>query len=215
MTSIALTALKILDLLEKEYPNYHTLLTFHNPFELLIAVILSAQTTDDQVNRVTPQLFEKYPTPQTLSTAKQNDVEKLIFTTGFYKNKTKNIIHTAKKLVEKYNSEVPDNMESLTDLPGVGRKTAGVVLFHVYNLPAIIVDTHFGRLCRRLGWTEQKDPTKVEIEIKTLLPESRWGITSMIVNYHGRRVCKSRNPECQRCVLYHLCPNKDNANQIK
>lgn len=206
---------EIITLLEKEYPHHRTLLSFNNAFELLISVILSAQTTDEQVNRVTPQLFTQYPTPQDLAHANRNEVEKIIFTTGFYKNKTTHIIGAAKKLVEHHNSEIPNSMELLTTLPGVGRKTAGVVLFHIYNIPAIIVDTHFGRLCRRLEWTNHKDPKKVEIAIKTLLPETQWGLASMVVNFHGRNICKSKDPECTHCVLYKLCPNRDNASYIK
>lgn len=208
-------ALKALSLLEKEYPNYQTLLQYKNPFELLLAVIMSAQTTDEQVNSVTPQLFKKYPDALSLSRAAQSDVEQLIFKTGFYKNKAKNIIATSKVLIEKYNGEVPSTMDELTSLPGVGRKTAGVVLFHIYDLPAIIVDTHFGRLCRRLAWTSENDPTKVEFAIRELLPENKWGIASMVVNFHGRRVCKSRQPLCAQCCLYALCPNRDDASTIK
>lgn len=208
-------ALHDLERLESEYPNYQTLLYFNNAFELLIAVILSAQTTDEQVNGVTPALFQNYPSPEALSTASISDIERIVFTTGFYKNKTKNIIGTAKALVEKYKSTVPSDMETLTSLPGVGRKTAGVVLFHIFDIPAIIVDTHFGRLCRRLAWTEETDPKKVEDDIAVLLPREKWGIASMVVNYHGRRVCKSRLPECERCVLYGTCPHRDNAKDIK
>lgn len=208
-------ALYDLSRLEQEYPDYQTLLYFNNAFELLIAVILSAQTTDEQVNRVTTTLFQNYPSPEALSTAAQKDIEQIVFTTGFYKNKAKNIIAAAKGLVENYKSIVPSDMDALTSLAGVGRKTAGVVLFHIFNIPAIIVDTHFGRLCRRLGWTDETDPKKVEYAISTLLPKEKWGIASMVVNYHGRRVCKSRLPECERCVVYATCPHRDNAKDIK
>lgn len=205
----------ILTILEKEYPNYQTLLTFHNAYELLIAVILSAQTTDEQVNRVTPALFAQYPTPDALAHAPQQDVEQCIFTTGFYKNKAKNIIGAAKHVVSRFSGKVPDTMEQLTTLPGVGRKTAGVVLYHIFGKPAIIVDTHFGRLCRRLGLTTHTDPHKVETALQDLLPHKYWSMASMVVNFHGRRVCKSRIPECHRCALYDLCPNHDNAHHIK
>lgn len=209
------TAKKVLALLDREYPDHKTLLLYNNPFELLIAVILSAQTTDEQVNRVLPDLFARYPTATELAQAKQKDVEVVVHATGFYKNKTKNIIACAQKLLSDFKGQVPTSMEELTSLPGVGRKTAGVVLYHVHQLPAIIVDTHFGRVCRRLGFTAEMDPTKLEYIVSEIIPKQDWGLASMVVNFHGRRVCKSRAPECERCVVSSLCQNKGNAAAIK
>ncbi len=206
---------KVLALLDAEYPNHTTLLQYSNAFELLIAVILSAQTTDEQVNRVLPHLFAEYPNAESLSHARQSSVETLVHATGFYKNKARNIIACAKKLVNDFNSCVPDTIEALITLPGVGRKTAGVVLYHIYSLPAIIVDTHFGRVCRRLGLTDETDPTKVEFVLRDITAEEQWGMASMVVNFHGRRVCKSRQPECERCVLESLCEHCGNAAHIK
>ena len=190
-----------------EYPETKTLLTHRNRFELLIAVILSAQTTDAQVNRITPGLFEAYPDPKALAGARQGDVEKLIHSIGFYRVKAKNIRETARRICQDFGGEVPRDMDTLLTLPGVGRKTANVMRAQLDKAPAIIVDTHFGRVSRRLGLTEQTDPEKVEGELVKLVPTELQARFSMILNFHGRYTCKARRPECSRCSLADLCPS--------
>lgn len=206
---------KIIALLKREYPAHDTLLQYSNAYELLMAVILSAQCADEQVNRVLPSLFSQYPDLTTLAKAAQHDVEQLVRSTGFYKNKASNLIACAKKLLSNFSGNVPNTMEELTTLPGVGRKTAGVVLHHIFGKPAIIVDTHFGRVCRRLGLSNQKDPEKLELAVGSQIPEAQWGLVSMVVNFHGRRVCKSRAPDCEHCAIAALCKNKGRAATIK
>ncbi len=205
------THARIIALLRKEYPDHHTLLRFSNPFELLVSVILSAQTTDNQVNKATPALFQRYPSPEALAQAKPSHVESLIFSTGFYKDKARNIIATAQKLVDTFGSQVPCKMEALVTLPGVGRKTAGVVRYHIFGEPAIIVDTHFARVSRRLGWTDATDPRKIEQDIARLFSQTVWSELSMTVNFHGRRICKARSPLCRQCVLSKFCPSANNV----
>lgn len=180
-------------------------LEFTSPFTLLISVILSAQTTDNQVNKVTPLLFTSYPTPLELSLAPLSEVERIIHSTGFYKNKAKNIIAASGVLVKDFDSNVPLTMDELLTIPGVGRKTANVVLGRIANIGAIIVDTHFLRVVNRVGLVKTKDPYEIEKQIKKLLPEDKQYRFSMIVNLHGRRVCFARTPSCQNCQLAHVC----------
>ncbi|ORC36481.1 endonuclease III [Marispirochaeta aestuarii] len=198
--------LKIYDILNKRYPDPRTLLHFRNPFELLISVILSAQTTDRQVNEVTPGLFEAYPDAASLSRAEQESVENLVRSTGFYRQKAKNIIATARQLEDVHGGAVPAGMDELTRLPGVGRKSANVVLGHIYNRPAVIVDTHFSRVVRRLGLTQAEQPEKIEKEIALLLAPEFHTRFSMVINYHGRDLCLARRPKCGECPLNTLCP---------
>ncbi len=197
----------IYDRLIAEYPETKTLLTHRDRFELLIAVILSAQTTDAQVNRVTPALFEAYPNPRALAEARQGDVEGLIHSIGFYRVKANSIRETARRIYDDLGGDVPRDMDTLLTLPGVGRKTANVIRAQLDRAPAIIVDTHFGRVGRRLGLTAQTDPAKVESELVEIVPTELQARFSMILNFHGRYTCKARRPACVRCCLADLCPS--------
>jgi len=200
-------SLKILRILEKTYPNAKCHLNYHSPFELLIGSILSAQCTDERVNRVTPGLFSKYPTPKDFASAEQAELESDIFSCGFYRNKAKSIIGCSKELVYKFDGEVPKTMLELTGLRGVGRKTANVVLSNAYGVPGIIVDTHIGRLSNRLGLIESKDPVKIEMDLNELIPKKYWTFFSNSLGDHGRNVCKARRPNCYDCALRGLCPS--------
>ena len=192
-------------ILKETYGNVTTQLSHKNPFELLIATILSAQCTDKQVNAVTPHLFKKLPTPQKLATASIKTIEALIRSTGFYHNKAKNIKNCATDLLHRFNGQVPDTLEELVTLPGVGRKTANVVLGAVFNTPGIVVDTHVARLSQRLGLTDQKDPVKIEFDLMVIIPKSNWNDFSLHLVYHGRAICQARNPKCDECPLFSLC----------
>jgi endonuclease III len=192
-------------LLRHCYPDTTPILRFSNPFELLIAVILSAQTTDNQVNQVTPTLFSRYPTPEALASAPPEEIEAIVHSTGFFRSKAKNIRRTARILHEKHRGEVPEPMEDLVSLPGVGRKTAHVIRGVVFGLPAIIVDTHFKRVVSRIGLSEGGTPEKVERDVALLIPEEEQFAFSMAANNHGRQVCFSRKPECGRCPVRDLC----------
>lgn len=193
--------------LAAEYPDCRCELDFRNPYELLTATILSAQTTDERVNMVTPALFAKYPTPEDLAAADPADVEEIIRSTGFYKNKTKSIIGMAQALVERFDGQVPHSMKDLTTIPGVGRKTANVVRSVALGLPGLPVDTHVMRLSRRLGLTDETDPVKIELALNPMVPASERGLFSLRLIWHGRRVCKARRPACDRCVLADFCPS--------
>lgn len=190
-----------------EYPDAVCELDFRDPFELLTATILSAQSTDKRVNIVTPALFERYPTPEDLAVADPEDVEELIHSTGFYRSKTRNIIGMAQALVERHDGRVPGSMKELTALPGVGRKTANVVRAEALGLPGLPVDTHVLRLSKRLGLTEETDPVKVEMELNPMVPMAERGAFSLRLVLHGRRVCFARNPNCGGCVLADFCPS--------
>ncbi|MFI5702416.1 endonuclease III [Streptomyces xanthochromogenes] len=193
--------------LAEVYPYAHPELDFRNPFELLVATVLSAQTTDLRVNQTTPRLFAVYPTPEDLAAANPEDVEELIRPTGFFRAKTKSIMGLAAALRDEFGGEVPGRLADLVKLPGVGRKTANVVLGNAYGVPGITVDTHFGRLVRRFGWTEQDDPVKVEAEICEIFPKSEWTMLSHRVVFHGRRICHARKPACGACPIAPLCPS--------
>jgi endonuclease-3 len=190
-----------------EYPDAHCELDFRNPFELLTATILSAQTTDVRVNLVTPALFARFPTAADLAAAEPAEVEELIRSTGFYNNKTKSIIGMATALVDRFGGEVPGRMADLTSLPGVGRKTANVVRSVALGLPGLPVDTHVGRLSRLLGLTQETDPVKVEHELGSMIPAGERGVFSLRLILHGRRVCIARRPRCDECVLNDFCPS--------
>lgn len=202
---------KIRRILKATYPNIKTQLRHKNPFELLVATILSAQCTDKQVNRVTPALFEKLKTPDDFATVSQKKLEKLIHSTGFYRNKAKNIIECANALIDKYNSNVPDTLDELVKLPGVGRKTANVILGAAFYTPGIVVDTHVGRIAQRLGLTENKDPVKIEFDLMAIIPKNDWSDFSLRLVYFGREFCKARKPECPVCPLNQLCPFLDKS----
>ncbi len=189
----------------KDYPDPKTELVYHNDFELIISVILSAQCTDARVNLTTPALFSRYPTPELLGNAKQSDVEKLIHSCGFYRQKAISIISCSKDLTEKFHGKVPNTMEELTTLRGVGRKTASVVLNQAFDLPAIAVDTHVKRVSHRLGWTRNTDPEKIEADLCQLLKKEHWGLVNGLLILHGRRICKARNPLCGECKVRKFC----------
>ena len=196
----------IQDRLAALYPELKTALNFENPFQLLIATILSAQCTDVRVNLVTPALFAAFPTPHAFAKAKLNQIEKLIQSTGFYRNKAKNIQGAALAIVEHHNGEVPGTLDELVKLPGVGRKTANVVLGDAFGITGITVDTHVGRLARRLGLTRHKNPVKVEQVLNKLVPQTEWTRFSHQLILHGRAVCDARKPKCESCTLASLCP---------
>ncbi|MFF7500670.1 endonuclease III [Streptomyces lavendulae] len=188
------------------YPYAHPELDFRNPFELLVATVLSAQTTDLRVNQTTPALFAAYPTPEDMAGAVPEELEELIRPTGFFRMKAKSLMGLSQALRDRFDGEVPGRLEDLVTLPGVGRKTANVVLGNVFGVPGITVDTHFGRLARRFKWTEQEDPEKVEAEICAIFPKSEWTMLSHRVVFHGRRICHARNPACGACPIAPLCP---------
>ncbi len=200
-------AAAIYGLLIEDYPEALCELDHTNPFELLVATILSAQCTDARVNLVTPALFAKYPTPSDLAGANRDELEEVIRTTGFFHNKATSLLGMAAKLVANHNSEVPGEMVELVALPGVGRKTANVVRSVALGLPGLPADTHVGRLVRRLGLTTEEDPVKVEHAIGALLAPKDWGGFSLRIILHGRRVCAARKPACGSCSLAHLCPS--------
>lgn len=197
---------RILALLDEHYPESETALTHANPLQLLVATILSAQCTDARVNLVTPALFRKYPDARAFSRANQRALETLIRSTGFFRSKARNIRECCRKLMEDFGGEVPPRLADLVTLPGVGRKTANVVLGNSFGIPGITVDTHVGRVSRRLGLTRHEDPVKVEFDLMKLVPESRWSGFSLQLILHGRRICISRRPLCEACFLRDLCP---------
>lgn len=198
---------KIIDVFKKLYPSPKCHLIFNSPLELLIGSILSAQCTDERVNQVTRTLFKKYRTARDYAKANPQELENDIRTTGFFRNKARSIINCTKSLDEKYSGEVPFVMEELTELDGVGRKTANVVLGNAFGKPAIIVDTHIRRLAHRLGISDKKDPDKIEIDIRDLVPRDKWTYVSLALGDHGRTICKARKPNCGECKINHLCPS--------
>ena len=201
---------RILAALNKEYnTEYHCFLNYEEPWQLLIATILSAQCTDNRVNIVTQDLFQKYKSLQELSEAKQEELEKDIHSTGFYRNKAKNIIACAKQLVEELDSVIPNDIEILTNLPGVGRKTANVIRGNIYHEPSIVVDTHVKRISKRLGFTKEEDPVKIEFDLMEFLPKEQWILYNIQIITLGRSICVARNPKCDQCFL------KDECNYIK
>jgi len=193
--------------LAEAFPDAHCELDFTNPLELAVATILSAQSTDARVNLTTPALFRRYRTAADYAGADRTEMEELIRPTGFYRNKTTSLIGLGTALVERFDGEVPNRLDDLVTLPGVGRKTANVILGNAFGVPGITVDTHFGRLVRRWEWTEQDDPVKVEHEIGALIPKKDWTMLSHWVIFHGRRVCHARKPACGACVLAKDCPS--------
>ena len=194
-------------ILTELYPDAHCELNFANPFQLLVSTVLSAQTTDVRVNLTTPALFAKYPAPEDLAAANPEDVEEILKPTGFYRAKTKSVIGLSVALRDRFGGQVPKTLEEMVTLPGVGRKTANVVLGNAFGVPGITVDTHFGRLSRRFGWTGQVEPDKVEAEVGSLFPPSEWVMLSHRLIWHGRRVCHARKPACGACTLARLCPS--------
>jgi endonuclease-3 len=196
--------------LGREYPGSAVslcALRHDGPFQLLVATILSAQTTDERVNLVTPALFARFPTPHDLAAADPGEVEELIRPTGFFRAKTRSLVGMARGVVERFGGQVPSALEDLVTLPGVGRKTANVVRSVAFDLPGLPVDTHVGRLTRRLGLTTETDPVKVEHDVGRLVPAAEWGALSLRLILHGRAVCRSRKPRCDVCVLNDFCPS--------
>jgi len=206
-TALVRRARKINRELALIYPDAHCELDFTTALELLVATILSAQTTDKRVNMVTPIVFAKYPTAADYAAADRAEMEQIIQSTGFYRAKTTSLIGLGQALCERFGGEVPPRLKDLVTLPGVGRKTANVVLGNAFGVPGITVDTHFGRLARRFGWTAQDDPEKVEQEVGALFPKAEWTMLSHRLIWHGRRVCHSRRPACGACGIARLCPS--------
>ncbi|HED08535.1 MAG TPA: endonuclease III [Ignavibacteria bacterium] len=200
-------AKKIFSLLKDEYPEVSCALNFTTPFQLLISTILSAQCTDERINIVTEKLFKQCNTPEDFVNIPAYELEKLIYSTGFYKQKAKSIKNCSKMLIEKHNGEVPKDLELLIKLPGVGRKTASVVAGNAFGVPAIAVDTHVIRLSNLFGFVETSDPVKIEFKLKELLPESDWIKSSHLLATHGRNVCDARKPKCSICILSDICPS--------
>jgi endonuclease III len=198
---------KVIELLEEQFPDAKTALNYSNPLEILIATMLSAQTTDERVNIVTKNLFKKYRTPEDYANIDIKELEQDIRSTGFYHNKAKNLQNTAKLLVEKFNSQVPRTMEELIELPGVARKTANIVLYNAYDVIAgIAVDTHVLRVSGRLGLTESEDPSRIEQDLMKITPKDKWMELTDLLIYHGRQVCIARKPKCEICGLNKYCP---------
>lgn len=201
-------AAEIYRLLEEEYPDAHCELNHENPYQLAVATILSAQTTDVRVNMVTPDLFERYPEPRDLAGAEQEEVEEIVRSTGFFRNKAKNIIGFATELVEEHDGEMPRTLKELHAMPGVGRKTANVILGNAFDInEGVVVDTHVKRLAYLMKLTRQKTPEKVERDLMPLFPREDWTMLSHLLIWHGRAVCDARNPACEKCVVSHLCPS--------
>ena len=195
----------ILKLLDKHYPDAHVTLDFTNPLELVVATVLSAQCTDVRVNQVTPAVFKKYPTAKAYAGAPLDELEGAIRPTGFFRNKAKSIKGFCQALVKDYGGEVPGSLEELVKLPGVGRKTANVILGNAFDIPGIVVDTHCGRVAQRLGLTANKDPVKIEFDLMELVPKEKWTKFSHQMIWHGREICTARNPKCPKCPLLPHC----------
>jgi endonuclease-3 len=193
--------------LGRRYPHAGCELNFENPFQLICATVLSAQCTDKRVNLVTPVLFKKYPTPKKMAAAKPIELAAIIESTGFFRTKAAHLIGLSQLILSNFAGEVPARLEELVTLPGVGRKTANVVLGHAFGIPGITVDTHFGRLSRRFGWTGEEDPVKVEFEVGGLIPQKDWTTLSQRLIWHGRRICHARKPACGACPIAKLCPS--------
>ncbi|GMA13995.1 endonuclease III [Deinococcus metallilatus] len=196
----------VLSALETLYPDARTELAFGSPFELLVATVLSAQATDVSVNAATPALFARYPDAFAMSQASPEDIEPLIRTIGLYRGKARNLAALARLLVERHGGEVPNDFDAVVALPGAGRKTANVVLSNAYGYPAIAVDTHVGRLARRLGLSVQTNPDKVEVDLQRLFPRERWVFLHHALILHGRRICMARRPQCAACLMQTFCP---------
>jgi endonuclease-3 len=199
-------AKRVRDALAATYPDAHCALDHQTPIQLLVATILSAQCTDVRVNLVTPALFARYKSARDFAAADQRELERLIAPTGFFRNKAKNIIACSRAIVEKHNGDVPGTLEELVQLPGVGRKTANVILGNAFGVPGITVDTHVGRLSRRLGLTTHDDPVKVEFDLMAIIPEADWTMFSHRLIFHGRQVCAARKPDCPACPMNRFCP---------
>lgn len=201
-------AAEVFDLLAEEYPTAHCELDHVSPFQLAVSTILSAQTTDVRVNMVTPELFHRYPDAAALAAARQEDVEELVRSTGFFRNKARNIIGFAREVMATHDGEVPRTMAELSALPGVGRKTANVVLGNAFGIDeGVVVDTHVKRLTTLMGFTKGKTPEKIERDLMVVFPPDHWTLLAHLLIWHGRRVCDARKPRCEACTVSHLCPS--------
>ena len=195
----------ILHILDQTYPEAKCSLNFNNPLDLLVATVLSAQCTDERVNQVTKTLFDKYQNAADYANAALEELEDDIRSTGFFRNKAKSLKNCSAELVEEYQGEVPANLEQLVKLPGIGRKTANVILGTAFNIPGIVVDTHVGRITRRIGLTQEKDPVKIEFDLMEIIPKARWTVFSHQLIQHGRKICNARKPKCSECPLLEHC----------
>jgi endonuclease III len=208
LTARRARAQEIFDILAEEHPDAHCALDHDSPYQLVVATILSAQCTDERVNMVTPELFRRFPSPHDLAGAPQEEVEELVHSTGFYRNKAKNLIGMAEGVVERHGGEIPRTLEELTALPGIGRKTANVVLGNAFGVDeGVVVDTHVRRLANRMHLSRQEDPVKVERDLMKIFPRDRWTLLSHLFIFHGRRVCGARKPKCAECAVAHRCPS--------
>lgn len=208
LTSRTTRAAEIVRRLEQEYPDAEIALHFRTPFELLVATILAAQCTDERVNMVTPTLFQRYPTPTAFLDAPIEDLERMIFQTGFYRNKAKSIRGACALILEEYGGEVPSTMDELLRIPGVGRKTANVLLGHCFDTPGLVVDTHVKRISNLLRLARSEDPEKIERQLMKVLSKEKWIRFSHLIATHGRAVCVARRPKCEQCVIADLCPGR-------
>jgi endonuclease III len=195
----------ILRLLAPNYPTAHCTLDFANPLELLVATVLSAQCTDERVNQVTPAVFQKYPTAADYAAAPLAELEQAFHSTGFFRQKAKSIQHICQTLVEKFHGQIPPSQNELIKLPGIGRKTANVILGNAFGIPGIVVDTHVGRVSQRLGLTTNKDPVKIELDLMALVPQAQWTNVSHQLIWHGRQICTAKKPNCPTCFLLQYC----------
>ncbi len=207
-------ALEIIKGLEKKFPEAQIELNFQNPIQLVVATILSAQCTDKRVNMVTPALFKKYKTEKDFANANVKTFEKEIHSTGFYRAKTKNIIGCMKGIIKHFGGKVPNRMEDLITLPGIGRKTANVVLGNIFGIPGLVVDTHMRRIANRLGLTNKQDPGKIEFELNEIVPKKDWTLFSHLIIWHGRRTCFARKPKCTDCIVNTLCPSREDIKEV-
>jgi endonuclease-3 len=198
--------LAMIEILRREYPEARCSLDFETPFQLLVATILSAQTTDERVNKVTPALFGKYPTPVEMAAAPLKEIEKLVQSTNFFRNKARALKEMSKSLLEQHGGEVPQTLDELVKLRGVGRKTANVVLGNVFDVPGMVVDTHVGRLARRMGFTKNSDPVKVEADLEKVTPREDWTELAHLYIAHGRAICTARRAKCEECPVARYCP---------
>jgi endonuclease-3 len=206
---------KTLVRLAKQHPTAHCELNHRSPFELIVSVVLSAQTTDVGVNKATPKLFARFPDARALAAAEPLDVEPYVATLGFFRTKAKSIVGLARALVERHRGEVPRSLPELVDLPGVGRKTANVVLGVLWNIPeGVVVDTHVMRLSQRLGWSKASDPDKIERDLCAILPRAEWDHTGHVLIFHGRRCCFARKPQCSECSVNDVCPSAFDAEDV-
>jgi endonuclease-3 len=207
-------ALRIIKCLKKNYPAAKIELNFKNPIQLVVAVILSAQCTDKRVNLITPPLFKKYKTVKDYANANVKAFEKAIHSAGFYRAKTKSIIGCAQELEKRFGGKIPGRMEDLVTLPGVGRKTANVILGNVFDTPGLVVDTHMKRLANRLDLTREQDPVKIEFALNEVIPKKEWTLFSHLIIWHGRRTCFARSPKCSECSIHDLCPSREDIQNV-